>query len=165
MVVTRWGARFLGRRLPCAIGRGGMTRDKREGDGATPEGIWRLMLGGYRADRTLPPHTILPLTAIGPRDVWSDDASDPGYNHWQVSGAYPYSHERLRRSDGLYDLFLVSDWNWPEATPGAGSAIFVHQWRRPRHPTAGCIAFRPDHLAWIVRRWTPRSRIILRGSP
>ena len=29
----------------------GITRNKREGDGATPAGAWRLMGGGYRADR------------------------------------------------------------------------------------------------------------------
>ncbi|GKY86787.1 L,D-transpeptidase family protein [Sinisalibacter aestuarii] len=164
MVVTRWGARFMGRRFPCAIGRGGMTADKREGDGATPLGAWRLMLGGYRADRARPPRTALPLSPIGPRDVWSDDVADPDYNQWRTGFTYPFSHERLRRSDPLYDLFLVSDWNWPNAEPGKGSAIFVHRWRKPRHPTAGCIAFRPDHLAWIVTRWTPRSRIILRDA-
>jgi L,D-peptidoglycan transpeptidase YkuD (ErfK/YbiS/YcfS/YnhG family) len=38
IVVTRWGARFMGRRFPCAIGRGGITQTKREGDGATPAG-------------------------------------------------------------------------------------------------------------------------------
>lgn len=163
MVVTRQGARFMGRRFPCSVGRGGITGDKREGDGATPAGVWRLVLGGYRADRALPPSSILPLAMIGARDIWSDDPVDPNYNQWLEAAAYPHSHERLRRADKLYDLFLVSDWNWPEATPGRGSAIFVHAWRRPRYPTAGCIAFRPDHLGWIVSRWTPKSRIIVRG--
>jgi L,D-peptidoglycan transpeptidase YkuD (ErfK/YbiS/YcfS/YnhG family) len=57
---------------------------------------------------------------------------------------------------------LVSDWNWPDAVAGKGSAIFVHHWRRPRYPTAGCIALRPDHLRWILARWTARNRIIVR---
>lgn len=163
MVVTRWGARFLGRHFPVSIGRGGLTGDKREGDGATPVGVWRLALGGYRADRALPPRTILPLAPIGLRDIWSDDPGDENYNQWLEAAAYPWSHERLRRADPLYDLFLVSDWNWPDATPGKGSAIFVHAWRKPRHPTAGCLAFRSDHLAWIAAHWTPRSRIFVRG--
>lgn len=164
MVVTPWGARFMGRRFPCAVGRGGMTADKHEGDGATPTGVWSLEFGGYRADRMAAPRTSLPLIALGPRDIWSDDEDDPDYNHWLVAASHPFSHEKLRRSDPLYDVVIVSDWNWPEAVPGSGSAIFVHQWRRPRYPTAGCIAFRPDHLRWILARWTMRSRIIVRGA-
>ncbi len=161
MVVTRWGARFLGWRFPVAIGRGGITGDKREGDGATPAGVWRLMGGGYRADRTIPPQTPVRLRPVGPHDLWSDDPDAPEYNH-AVRAPYAASHERLARADRLYDIFLVTDWNFPRATPGRGSAIFVHVWRRPRYPTAGCLAFRPDHLRWILTRWTARSRIIVR---
>jgi L,D-peptidoglycan transpeptidase YkuD (ErfK/YbiS/YcfS/YnhG family) len=161
MVVTRWGARFMGRRFPVAIGRGGITAEKREGDGATPAGVWHLLHGGYRADRGARPSSGLPLDTIGPRDIWSDDPNDPDYNQWLTGTGHPYSHEALRRADPLYDLVLASDWNYPLATPGRGSAIFVHVWRRPRYPTAGCLAFRRDHLAWILARWTPRSRIIV----
>lgn len=159
LVVTRWGARFQGRRLPCAVGRGGITQDKREGDGATPAGTWRLVFGAYRADRTLPPPSVLPLVPISPADIWSDDPADPAYNHWLHAHGHPFGHERLRRAGPLYDLVLMSDWNWPDARPGKGSAIFIHAWRRPRYPTAGCIAFRPVHLRWIVARWTTRSRV------
>ena len=38
LVVNRWGARFLGRRFACSVGRGGITTTKREGDGRTPVG-------------------------------------------------------------------------------------------------------------------------------
>ncbi|PIE07440.1 MAG: hypothetical protein CSA74_07165 [Rhodobacterales bacterium] len=161
MVVTRWGARFHGQRFPVSIGRGGMTDAKREGDGATPRGVWRLMAGGYRADRLARPVAPFHLRAIGPGDLWSDDPATPDYNH-RVRAPHAASHERLARGDRLYDVVLVTDWNWPEAQPGAGSAIFVHHWRKPRHPTAGCLAFRPDHLAWILARWTMCSRIFVR---
>ena len=38
IVVTRMGARFMGRAFPCSIGRGGIVpaRAKREGDGFSP---------------------------------------------------------------------------------------------------------------------------------
>ncbi len=162
MVVTHWNARFMGRRFPVAIGRGGITDAKREGDGATPSGAWRLMHGGYRADRGLPPNGPIPIRRVGPRDLWSDDPAAPEYNH-AVRAPYAPSHERLMRADRLYDMVLVTDWNWPDAVPGAGSAIFVHVWRGPRKPTAGCLAFRPDHLRWILARWTARSRILVRA--
>ncbi len=162
LVVTRWGARFAGRRFPVAIGRGGITTDKREGDGATPAGVWRLMGGGYRADRGPAPVGPLPLQPVGPQALWCDDPDHPDYNH-AVRAPFRASHERLRRADPLYDIFLVSDWNWPDAQPGKGSAIFVHCWRGPRKPTAGCLAFRPDHLRWILARWTPRSRVLVKA--
>lgn len=161
MLVTRWGARFLGRRFPVAIGRGGMTEAKREGDGATPRGTWLLMGGGYRADRGPAPDVPFMMRPIGPGDLWCDEPDAPEYNH-AVRAPFGPSHERLRRADPLYDVFLITDWNWPIAVPGAGSAIFVHCWRAPRKPTAGCLAFRPDHLRWILARWRPESRIIVR---
>ncbi len=158
MVVTKWGARFHGRRFPCSIGRGGIQGAKVEGDGVSPAGIWRLVGGGYRADRM---GSIAGLHKIGPQDIWSDDGGDPAYNHAVRTFAHPFSHERLRRADPLYDVVLVSDWNWPEAVPGKGSAIFVHHWRRPRFATEGCIAFAPADLRWIMGRWTERSKIFV----
>ena len=99
---------------------------------------------------------------IGPGDLWSDDPRDPDYNH-MVRAPYAPSHEKLRRADPLYDLVLITDWNWPHAVPGRGSAIFLHRWRRPGHPTAGCVAFAPRDLMWIVRRLRPGARLIVRG--
>lgn len=98
--------------------------------------------------------------AQGAGDLWSDDGADPAYNHL-VRAPHPFSHERLCRADPLYDIVLITDWNWPDAKPGRGSAIFLHQWRKPRHPTEGCIAFRRDHLRWIARRIVPGSRVIV----
>lgn len=152
----------MGRRFPVAIGRGGMTDDKREGDGATPRGIWHLLGGAYRADRRPCPDTIQGLTPIGPSDIWSDDPADPAYNQGLRARNYPRSHEKMRMTAPLYDVVLFSDWNYPDATPGRGSAIFVHQWRKPRHPTAGCLAFAPKDLRWILAHWTSHSRIIVK---
>ena len=162
IVVTAHSARFLGRTFPCAIGRGGFTARKREGDGATPLGIHRLVALLYRPDRIA--RHALPGRAvpIRPRDLWSDDPAAPDYNHL-TRAPYPFSHEALRRADPLYDLILTTDWNWPVAQRGHGSAIFVHSWRAPRYPTAGCVAFSRADLLWIVRRLTPESRLVSRG--
>lgn len=162
MVVTCWGARFMGRRFPVSIGRGGMTDDKREGDGATPRGVWQLVGGAFRADRRVHPVTSLDLDAIGPMDIWSDDPADPAYNHGLRIQGHPHSHEKMRMTAPLYDVVLFSDWNYPDAMPGKGSAIFVHQWRKPRHPTAGCLGFAPNDLRWILEHWTRHSRIIVK---
>jgi L,D-peptidoglycan transpeptidase YkuD (ErfK/YbiS/YcfS/YnhG family) len=159
LVVNPWGARFMGRHFPCSIGRGGLTALKREGDGATPIGTHRIVGMLYRPDRmTAPTDWALP---IGPHDLWSDDIRDPDYN-LMVRAPHPFGHERLSRPDPLYDLILITDWNWPDATPGKGSAIFVHTWRKPRHPTAGCVGFSRANLLWIAARLRPDSRLIIR---
>lgn len=162
LVVTGQGARFLGRHFACAIGRGGITRYKREGDGATPAGRHGLVGLLYRPDRVA--QTALPAWAvpIHPGDLWSDDPADPDYNH-MVRAPNTYSHEHLRRADRLYDVVLLTNWNWPHARPGAGSAIFVHCWRAPRYPTAGCVAFRRSDLLWIAARLTPKTRLVVAG--
>lgn len=160
LVLTPTGLRFMGQRYPCTIGRGGIRADKHEGDGATPVGQHRITGMLYRPDRMARPAPW--AEPIRPGDLWSDDAEQGDYN-LMVRAPYPHSHEVLGRADPLYDLILVTDWNWPDATPGRGSCIFVHQWRRPGYPTAGCVAFRRDHLRRIAARIRPGTRLIVRG--
>lgn len=160
LVVTRWGARFMGRRLPCSIGRGGITDAKREGDGATPRGVHRIAGLLYRPDRVAASQLPDWAVPVSPSDLWSDDPRDPDYN-LMVRAPHPFGHERLSRPDPLYDVILLTDWNWPEAVPGRGSAIFIHTWRRPRWPTAGCVAFSRPDLVWIVNRILPGTRLVV----
>ena len=158
MVLTPRGLRFRGRVYPCTIGRGGITTRKREGDGATPVGTHRIVGLLYRPDRMAPPADWAVL--IRPGDLWSDDPMDADYN-LMVRAPFVPSHEVLRRADPLYDLVLITDWNWPHAVPGRGSCIFMHRWRRPGYPTAGCVALRPDHLRRIAARITYDTRLIV----
>jgi L,D-peptidoglycan transpeptidase YkuD (ErfK/YbiS/YcfS/YnhG family) len=159
LVLTPMGLRFGGRLYPCSIGKGGLTGSKREGDGATPRGCHRITGMLYRPDRLCAPaHWAAP---IGPGDLWSDAPDAEDYNHL-VQAPYPYSHEKLRRADPLYDLVLLTDWNWPDAQAGRGSAIFIHQWRRPGYPTEGCVALRRRDLHQIARQITPDTRLIVR---
>jgi L,D-peptidoglycan transpeptidase YkuD (ErfK/YbiS/YcfS/YnhG family) len=158
LVLTPRGVRLCGRVLPCTIGKGGLTRHKKEGDGATPVGTHRIVGMLFRPDRIAAP--VPWAQAIRPGDLWSDDASRPEYNT-HVRAPYNGNHETLRRADPLYDLVLITDWNWPHAKPGHGSAIFLHQWRRPGFPTEGCIAFSRSNLRWIATRIVPNSRLIV----
>ena len=81
-----------------------------------------------------------------------------------VRAPHGFSHERLRRADPMYDLVIVIGWNWPDAEPGRGSAIFLHQWRRPAAPTAGCVALSRRDLHWIAARISPGTRLVVRES-
>jgi L,D-peptidoglycan transpeptidase YkuD (ErfK/YbiS/YcfS/YnhG family) len=159
LVLTPLGLRFQGRLYPCTVGKTGTTPRKREGDGATPCGTHRIVGMLYRADRIARPSDwALP---IGLNDLWSDDPADVDYN-MMVRAPYPHSHEKLRRADPLYDLVILTDWNWPYPVKGHGSAIFIHQHRRPGYPTEGCIALSRDHLLQIAKRIKHKTRLIVR---
>lgn len=150
--LTPMGLWARGRLLPCSVGRGGLTGAKREGDGATPLGRHRITGLLYRPDRLASPAEW--ARPILPGDLWCDASDHPAYNH-AARAPFAASHEAMRRPDPLYDIVLITDWNWPEAQPGAGSAIFLHQWRRPGFPTAGCIAMARRDLAWLASRVRP----------
>lgn len=160
LVLVPGGVRFHGRRLPASVGRGGLVMTKREGDGGTPVGVHRIAGMLYRPDRIAAaslPHWAEPIL---PGDLWCDAPEDPHYNR-PVRAPFAASHEHLRRADPMYDLVLVLDWNFPIALPCHGSAIFIHAWRRPGAPTAGCIALAATDLRWIAARVLPGTRVIV----
>ncbi|MGZ2255870.1 L,D-transpeptidase family protein [Roseobacter sp. A03A-229] len=160
LVLTPRGLRFQGQTYPCTIGKTGWTAHKREGDGATPTGVHRIVGMLYRPDRMArPADWALP---IGLGDLWSDDVTAPDYN-MMVSAPYAASHEKLRRADPLYDLIILTDWNWPYPVKGRGSAIFIHQYRRPGFPTEGCIALSRSHLRQIAGAIRFETRLIIPG--
>jgi len=128
-----------GGRVRAALGKSGLTDAKREGDGATPIGVFPLRNLLYRAERLPAPSTGLAVSAIHPGDGWSDDSADPLYNR-PVPLPHPYSHERLWREDGLYDLVVPLGYNDDPPAPGLGSAIFLHCARADYGPTEGCVA-------------------------
>lgn len=146
--------------IPCALGRSGVSRRKREGDGATPAGVLRPLRAHVRRDRLRPPASVLALRPIGPQDGWCDDPAHPRYNR-PVTLPFAASHERLLRDDRLYDIVVELDWNMRPAIRGRGSAIFLHVCRPGFLPTEGCIAVAPAALRRLLPALTPRTRFIV----
>jgi len=149
-----------GTRAVC--GHGGVRADKREGDGASPEGTFALVYGYYRADRIARPASGLVMTALQPDDGWVDDPADPNYNR-PVKLPYPASHEEMWLQDGVYDLVVVIGYNMEPVVPGRGSAIFLHVARSDFSPTAGCIAIEGQALVGLLGLLGPGSRITIRA--
>ena len=141
--------RWRGRRFACAIGRGGVRSDKREGDGATPAGRYPLRRVLYRPDRLAPPRTALPIAPLSPRDGWCDDPGHPLYNR-PLRLPHDARHEELWRSDRVYDLIVILGHNDVPAVPGLGSAVFLHVAQPDYAPTAGCVAVAAGDLLAIL---------------
>lgn len=143
---------WRGHEVRCALGRSGVTPadSKREGDGASPIGIWPMRQVLWRPDRIAAPATRLPAVELIPEAGWCDDPADPFYNR-PVLLPYPASHEKLWRDDHLYDLIVPLGYNDDLVIAGKGSAIFLHVAREDYAPTEGCVACAlPDLLALLA---------------
>ena len=138
-------------RIPCALGPAGIVRRKREGDGATPAGRFRLLWTFYRPDRRRPPAGGVPQRALRRDAGWCEDPRSASYNR-PVRLPFALACDSMWRYDELYDLTFVLDYNFTRRRKGAGSAIFFHLARPGLTPTAGCVAIR----AADMRRLAPR---------
>lgn len=143
-----------------ALGRSGTLTLKREGDGATPLGRFRIRQVFYRADRVSRPRSLFPTRAISSRDGWCEDPSDRNYN--RLIKLSPGSNaDRLQRPDHLYDVILVLGYNDRPRVRGKGSAIFVHLARQGYAPTAGCIGLLRRDLQNLLAQLRLGSSIIV----
>ena len=152
-----------GRSIPCSIGRLGAlaAAAKKEGDGATPIGVWPVRGVLLRPDRIAPSAAIrLPWRWLRPHDGWSDDPADPAYNR-------PVRHPRFRsaealwREDGLYDIIVILGHNDAPAVAGSGSAIFLHCWRDGA-ATEGCVALPSEELLALLPQLAPGDALTIR---
>lgn len=144
--------------LPVALGRTGIKANKREGDGATPRGTFRLKRVWWRADKHPRPATLLPARRIAADDGWCEDPHDRHYNH-PVKLPPGAKADRLMRADGLYDFVIELNHNTRPRIAGRGSAIFIHAARPGFAPTAGCVALALPELRRLLRGLGPRTKL------
>ena len=71
------------------------------------------------------------------------------------------SHERLWRDDHVYDIVLITDWNYTHRQRQRGSAIFFHLTEAGERPTQGCIAIARTDMLKLLPRLTPGTRLVL----
>jgi len=146
--------------IPVVLGRTGIRANKREGDGATPRGRFRLRRLWWRADRSPKPPSLLPTARINRRLAWCEDPSDRRYNRpFGRSANEP--GDRLWRDDALYDIIIEIDHNTRPRIARRGSAVFLHLARPDRSPTAGCVAFAAPDLRRLLARLGPNTRILI----
>jgi L,D-peptidoglycan transpeptidase YkuD (ErfK/YbiS/YcfS/YnhG family) len=147
-----------GRAIAVILGRSGIRANKREGDGATPRGRFRLKRLWWRADRAPRPPTLLPSRCIDATIAWCEDPADRRYNRPFHRSASDRG-DGLWRDDHLYDFVIELDHNTRPRIAGRGSAVFVHVARPNRGPTAGCIALTGRDLPRLLARLGPKTRI------
>jgi L,D-peptidoglycan transpeptidase YkuD (ErfK/YbiS/YcfS/YnhG family) len=146
--------------VPVSLGRGGIKANKREGDGATPRGVFHLQRLWWRADRHPCPMTFLPAHRIRADDGWCEDPASRHYNR-PVKVPPGSAADRLARADHLYDFIIELDHNTRPRVAGRGSAVFIHAARPGFAPTAGCVALDVQVLRRLLARLGPGTRIVV----
>lgn len=136
--------------IPASVGRKGIAplNKKREGDGRTPSGIFELKTAfGYASHI----ETGLNYRQATDDDLWVDDVNSPQYNQWVKFPTTAASFERMKRSDDLYKLGIVIEYNTDPVVPGLGSAIFLHIWKGPGQSTSGCVAMDEEDVSELLK--------------
>lgn len=146
--------------LRVALGRAGIRANKREGDGATPKGRFRLLRLWWRKDRLSRPVTRLPVRPIRPTDGWSEIPEDRNYNR-PVRLHAGQTGDRLWRDDHLYDLIIEISHNARPRVARHGSAVFIHVARPGFSPTAGCVALTRPALKRLLSHIGPKTHIVV----
>ena len=141
---------------------------KQEGDDKAPAGIFRLSSAFGYATAGSAAWIKLPYLTLTKRIEGIDDPNSRYYNKLldrsQIAKVDWRSSEQMRRADLLYKWGVVVDHN-PAAVPGAGSCIFLHIWKGPASPTAGCTAMAESDLVKLIRWLDPARHPILVQMP
>mgnify|MGYP001197580392 CR=1 FL=1 len=130
---------YKGFKLKCSIGKSGIKYLKKEGDLATPQGIFNLGLLYYRKDRNKSLKSKIKMRAIKKNMGWCNDSKSKKYNR-QICFPFKYNAEKLYKKDNSYDIFINIKYNHSPIVKGRGSAIFLHLTNNKYKPTEGCIA-------------------------
>jgi len=133
----------------CALGKAGVNKKIKEGDGITPKGVFKITKVYYRADKIKIIKTNIKKIKITKNMGWCDDPWSRFYNQ-QIKLPSKFSHEKLYRNDDLYDLIAVMNYNTNPIIKNKGSAIFMHISKNSYKKTQGCIALKKKDLIKIL---------------
>jgi len=140
---------YKGYKLKCSIGKSGVTASKKEGDLASPKGIFKLGLLYYRKDRIKSLKCKIRKRIIKKNMGWCNDSKSKKYNQ-QIYFPFKYRAEMLYRKDKIYDIFINIKYNYRPSVKKKGSAIFLHLTNINYKPTSGCIAIVKKDLLKIL---------------
>ncbi len=171
----------VGESLPVVVGRNGLGWGKglnpaaslpgpvkKEGDGKSPAGIFRLSsaFGLVEADKIKP--LKLPYQYLSEGIECVDDVKSAHYNsivdRAQTSPVDWDSSEKMR-AVGQYRLGVVIDHNADPREPGGGSCVFLHIWKDEHTGTSGCTAMASDNIDAVVPWLDPADEPLLVQLP
>ena len=148
-------------KLKCSIGKSGLTKFKKEGDLATPKGLFRLGMLYYRKDRNKSLESKLRKKIIRRNMGWCDDSRSKKYNK-EINFPFKYKAEKLYRKDKIYDIFINIKYNYSPVVKGKGSAIFLHITNKKYKATQGCVSIEKKNFLKILPLIDRNTKILIK---
>lgn len=135
------------------VGKNGIAAigKKKEGDLKTPAGLHPI----GEAFGTQPLALKMDYKYITADDKFIDDINNKRYNTWVSGSTDAKSYESMLIEPYIYGA--VINYNMNPTISGKGSGIFIHLWRSPNSPTAGCIALEKKHLLMMLH-WLDKAQ-------
>ena len=144
-------------KFKCALGKSGVKKNKKEGDLATPRGIFTLGKVYYRSDRIKKIDTVLKYKIIKKNMGWCNDPKNRNYNKEFILSS-KNKGEKLFRKDHKYDLLITINYNTKPIIPNKGSAIFLHLTKNYK-ATAGCVALNKKNFLFLIKLINSKTKL------
>ena len=151
---------YQNNKVKCAIGKRGIGKKQKEGDQITPRGTFRIKNILYRKDKINYFRSVIKKTPIKKNMGWCDDPKSKDYNKL-IKYPFNYKSEKLYRSNNIYDIILVLDFNMHPIRKNKGSAIFIHISNSKYSSTQGCIAIKKKELLKLIKFIDKKTKIII----
>jgi L,D-peptidoglycan transpeptidase YkuD (ErfK/YbiS/YcfS/YnhG family) len=140
------------------VGRNGIRKNRREGDGTTPVGTFRIGRVMYGNEPN--PGVKFRYRRLRCGDWWNEDPSSPTYNTLQrlrcgEQPPFAVKSPGMWQERTAYTHLAVVEFNMNPVVPGRGSGIFLHA--QTGGPTNGCISLRRPDLVRVLRWLRPSS--------
>ena len=146
-------------KFKCSIGKRGSHKEKKEGDRATPKGLFDLGNIYYRADRVPKPNSKIKKIVIKKNMGWCNDSKSKSYNKLiKIKKNLNVSYEKLFRKDSKYDYLILIKYNYKKIKKSKGSAIFLHLTKNYL-PTMGCIALQKKDFLILCKLINKKTKI------
>jgi L,D-peptidoglycan transpeptidase YkuD (ErfK/YbiS/YcfS/YnhG family) len=140
------------------VGRSGLSANRREGDGTTPMGTFRI--GPVMYGNAPNPGVKFRYRRVVCGDWWDEDPSSSTYNTFQhvPCGREPpfrAKSEGMWQQPRAYAYLAIVEFNMHPVVPGRGSGIFLHA--DTGGPTNGCVSLRRADLVRVLRWLNPKA--------
>ncbi len=138
------------------LGWNGLSANRREGDGTTPAGTFRIHPTMYGNEPN--PGVRFRYVRVRCGDWWNEDSRSPTYNTFQRVGCgrrppFSTSSDGMWEDPVAYPFLAVVEFNMKPTVPGRGSGIFLHA--RKAGPTNGCVSISKANLRFVLRWLRP----------
>ena len=158
IIIKRKYLLYKGYKFKCTIGKSGIRNEKKEGDLATPRGIFKIGLIYFRKDKIKFLRCKIKKKIITKNMGWCDDIKSKKYNR-EIKFPFKYSAEKFYRRDRIYDILINIKYNYSPTTKGNGSAIFLHLSNKKYKPTKGCIGIQKKDFFKILPLINKKTKI------